>query len=335
MSLSRGDGARNERSAREKTVARALWHADFEWRRDHLIVRQTGARVPLNWAITQEFLSWWVFYVALQPVRFWRTLFRKPIKISFSPAPPRPWYLLWAVTRAAGGKFVAPDRAELLMYFEDATIGKPSARFEKSNVRRLNFNCVDVSKSHVAQTFERIFGYALSVDPRRHDGPAVEKSEDNGAHDGAIVMCPCDPKPGRVYQRLIDTEAEDGLVEDLRCPTVAGRIPVVFIKRRPVSTRFANANAQVILKRAEDVLTSDEQAKLASFSRAMNLDWGGLDVLRDRHDGRIYVVDVNKTDMGPPTALSLGDKLRATLRLAAAFREAFDTGSGDQGEYRV
>lgn len=51
----------------------------------------------------------------------------------------------------------------------------------------------------------------------------------------------------------------------------------------------------------------------------MNLDWGGLDILRDRHDGRIYIVDVNKIDM-PPLALPFRDKMRSTRQLAAALR---------------
>ena len=52
----------------------------------------------------------------------------------------------------------------------------------------------------------------------------------------------------------------------------------------------------------------------------MKLDWGGLDVLRDRKSGALYVVDVNKTDMGPPIALPMKDKMRAVRTLAAALR---------------
>lgn len=54
------------------------------------------------------------------------------------------------------------------------------------------------------------------------------------------------------------------------------------------------------------------------FTEKLGLDWGGLDVLRDLDDGRIYIVDANKTDMGPPLALPLREKLRATHMLASA-----------------
>ena len=62
----------------------------------------------------------------------------------------------------------------------------------------------------------------------------------------------------------------------------------------------------------------------------MCLDWGGLDILRDK-DGRIYVVDVNKTDMGPPITLPLGDKLKATGLLADAFLRLIHEESGTGG----
>jgi hypothetical protein len=50
----------------------------------------------------------------------------------------------------------------------------------------------------------------------------------------------------------------------------------------------------------------------------MQLDWAALDVLRDRATGRIYVVDVNKTDMGPAVDLSLADRERLKRIIAPA-----------------
>jgi hypothetical protein len=50
----------------------------------------------------------------------------------------------------------------------------------------------------------------------------------------------------------------------------------------------------------------------------MKLDWGGLDVLREHASGRLYVVDVNKTDTGPAVVLSWRDRARATQLLADA-----------------
>ena len=66
------------------------------------------------------------------------------------------------------------------------------------------------------------------------------------------------------------------------------------------------------------VFSADELAMIARFNARMGLDWGGLDILRDRADGRIYIVDVNKTDLGPVIALSWSDKARCMGRLGRA-----------------
>ena len=63
--------------------------------------------------------------------------------------------------------------------------------------------------------------------------------------------------------------------------------------------------------------TLEELAVIGRFCAAMKLDWGGLDILRDRTDGRLYIVDVNKTDM-PPLRLPWTQKMRAVAILSRA-----------------
>ena len=147
----------------------------------------------------------------------------------------------------------------------------------------------------------------------------VGKSERNGAHDGRVETGPR-PAGGLVWQRLIDNTTADGCVEDLRCPTVGGEIDVVFIKRRPVARRFENHNSAVSLAKADAVFSADERALISRFCAAMGLEWGGIDVLRDRRDSSIWIVDVNRTDMGPPTALPLRDKLASARRIGTRLR---------------
>ena len=95
----------------------------------------------------------------------------------------------------------------------------------------------------------------------------------------------------------------------------------VFIKRRPLEKRFQNTNSEVVFRLPEDVFSTEDLTNIGAFTRELGLDWGAIDVLRDRGDGRLYIVDANKTDMGPPIALPLADKMKATRLLAAAFRE--------------
>jgi hypothetical protein len=214
--------------------------------------------------------------------------------------------------------------ADIVMHFDDSTETENVVPRIKPGARLVNFTCNDISKSRVAAAYETASGESLAVDPTRFMGRMVEKSELNAAHDGRILEGPLDaPVPGKTYQRLIDNEIPGGLVEDLRCCLVAGRPVVVFRKRRPLERRFMNENVEVLLDEPRNCYSPDEIRIIEAFAAEMGLDWGGVDVLRDRASGKIFIVDANKTDMGPPVALKLGEKLRATRRMAHAFAERF------------
>jgi len=294
------------------------WWRDFRFERGVVHVKKTGAAVPVEPGVVGEVLTWLVFHLRLELTRPGRRA--DGPRVWFAPDRPRPWYLIWPTAQFAGLRFASSsEEADLGFLFEDATEGRdPQA---PAGLPMINAACLDVSKSRVARVFEAVSGRALAVDPRRHDGPMVEKSELNGAHDGRAVDGPLpEPRDDRVYQRLIDNLAPDGCVEDLRCPTVGGEIPVVYLKRRPLDQRFANMNTQVRLLEPDAVFSAQELATLSRFAREMGLEWGGMDVLRDRRSGELWIVDVNKTDMGPPIALPLRDKLASVKRLAAALR---------------
>jgi hypothetical protein len=292
----------------------ALWTSDFVLSGRELTVKATGARLRLTRSLAAEAAAWLPLYAAVRARAALRRLTRPGPAIWFGPDRPRPWYLLWKAASWAGLTFAdTPEQAACAFYFEDATTGAaPSGA--------LNGGCTDVSKSRVAEVFGQVFGYALAVDPRTTCGPMVEKGEANGVHDGRIVFGPLAPSPGRTYQRVVDN-LDGREAVDLRTPIVAGRPVVVFVKRRPAAERFANRNTRASLAKPEEVFSPAEIEKLSAFARAMRLDWGGLDVLRDRTSGLLYVVDVNKTDMGPPSALPFPQKLAAVRRLARALTQ--------------
>ncbi|MEZ5994780.1 MAG: hypothetical protein R3C25_03425 [Hyphomonadaceae bacterium] len=297
-----------------------VWLKDFEFGLTGLTVRKTGARVPYSPSVIAQVTAWFRYFFAAQRIAPLAPHFT----IAFTPERARPWYLIWAVSRAAGAKLVKDaSRADVVMQFEDATFSPndPPAKL-KPGVKLVNFSCRDVSKSNVARACAAAFGNGLAIDPATFTGPAVEKSEINAAHDGRIVQCPTAPVPGRAYQRVIDNRspANPDLVEDLRTCTVGGRPVLVFIKRRPVTKRFLNTNSEVLLRMPQEIFTEAEMDQIGAFTREIGLDWGGVDVLRDRNDGKLYIVDANKTDMGPPIGLNLPDKIRATHMLRDAFR---------------
>lgn len=285
---------------------------DFEWGLRGVRVRETGAYIPFNLALAYDVWRGGLYIVAeaLRP-----RAPRAPIAARVTPRWPRPWYLIWGTLRQANLRASEAPQAELT--FSDQTyIDHPQTG--------LNSACTDISKSYVADIFEAVFGYALRVDPKHYDGSFVVKSELNGAHDGRIAEHPEHPQDGWVYQRLIDNRTDHGTVADFRCPTVFGQIPLIFIKERPEAKRFANLNTHVTLTTAEAHFTLEEKQNITRFCEKMGLDWGGLDILRDKSDGRIYIVDVNKTDMGPPLALPLRQKLASTKILGRALRAGLE-----------
>ena len=306
-------------------MANRNWLTDFKYDDGAILVKKTGHRVPANLSLVNDVFTWLTFYTFAQSWRTWRMLTgHKRPTIAFYPDKPRPWYFIWPVMHVSGAKLITDvSKADIVFQFDDATITDNPAPAVKPGARLVNFGCNDIAKSHISKMFEVASGYDLAVDPRTHDGRMVEKSELNAAHDGRIIEGPMDPLPGKVYQRLIDNEIEGGLVEDLRCCIVGGKPAVVFRKRRALDSRFKNENAEVILDQPSNCYTQDEISVISRFCTETGLDWGGVDVLRDRASGRIYIVDANKTDMGPPVALGLGDKLKSTRRMAMAFMAAF------------
>ncbi|MBI1391846.1 MAG: hypothetical protein GC152_03790 [Alphaproteobacteria bacterium] len=295
---------------------------DIEISGNQLILKETGAAIPINGDLAREAFRMASFVGLVQGVRASRAIRgREPrARISFFPRKPRSYYAIWPVCQLADIKIVDDhSQADFHFYFEDVEF-LTAPRLAPTNKPALNVGCHDIRKSAVARVFEETFGYGLSVDPASHRGPAVEKSEGNGKHDGRIVSCPIDaPRPDRVYQKLVDNTFDGAEFIDIRTPIVGGRIPFTYLKRRSRERRFSNDNHRVDLVEADTMLSVDEQAKILAFARAMRLDFGGLDVLRNREDGLLYIVDANKTDMGPPAALPGREKFRAMRGLSDAF----------------
>lgn len=296
---------------------RRLWFGAFFVERGRVYLRKTGNSATLDRRLIAEVASWLAFQLALRVASLRRRLSggRGPA-IWFTPDRPGPWYMVSAAATRAGLRIAsAPEHADVSFFFEDATT---SAARAPGHLRGFNFGCTDISKSRVAEVFAEVFGYPLAIDPRSFVGVGVEKGEVNGAHDGRMVECPMSPLPGRVYQRLVDTVGADGLACDLRTHCVGGRPVVVWVKRRAAEARFLPPNLFVSTHSPSEIFTVEELRLIERFAQAMRLDWGGLDILRDRSDGHIYVVDVNKTDAGPITSLSLRQKLASTAMLAGA-----------------
>lgn len=299
-----------------KPATRAYWFADLDFTWTGIIDRKTGRKIGAA-ELTPSELAKFLGYLAVLLVQSAMANLprRETFRVCFTPDRPRPWHVVWSAATLAGVRITSNAReADAVFRFEDKTIGSTAYS------HAINGGCADISKSRVAAMFESVAGYPLRVVPETHVGLAVEKSEANGAHDGVIVQCPTPAAPGKTCQLFIDS-AEGATAYDYRT-TIIGRTPLfVLIKTKPAADRFSIHNTSVKFAPLGEVFSADEIALLTRFAETMQLDWAALDVLRDRATGRIYVVDVNTTDMGPAVDLSLKDRERLKRAITEAFTQ--------------
>lgn len=218
------------------------------------------------------------------------------------------------------------SKADLAIYFENSTLRSHDEEVMKllHRMKVINLFSRDISKNKVDADFEAIFGYSTKVDPRQHQGMALEKSLENAKHDGRAVECPTETvNPDCIYQRIIDNSSGLNEVVDIRVPIIGKQIPHVYLKYKLEQYRYTNKVHRSTLHQASELFSAEEILKILAFASLSKLDFGELDILRDKSDGKIYIVDVNNTPFGPPAGLSAHDNKKAIENLAQSFRHEF------------
>ena len=256
----------------------------------------------------------------------WKGTFRlltEPRKVVLChPMRPKPYSVLYKLCTLAG-YWITTDlerECDAVFRWDDVTWSQLEP-FEKQEAA-INWRCTDVSKNHVSRVFADVFGYDLLVDPTTYVGRVVKKSDRNATHDGEVIECPIaaeDVTPGYVYQKAIDNRRvdADGFYE-YRVPVLGRTLPVAYVKYRPLDAQF-KAFDGVDVVAPDSVLSETEQRQILAFTEAMGMEYGELDVLRDRGDGRIYVVDANDTPSGPVRGFRPEQSTAALQALRPAF----------------
>lgn len=201
---------------------------------------------------------------------------------------------------------------------------KPLEELEKSGVKVVNLYSRDISKIYVDKIHQKVFGYCTVVDPLNFEGEVVIKSDTNALHDGRIVKGPISKiDEGNIYQILIDNKHTDDLVLDYRVPIVNTTLDFVYLKYRDISERFKNTTVNTVVEDINNYFSNEEIDLINRFCSAMKLEYGELDVLRNKNDGKIYIVDVNNTPQGPPANTPKKDGELAIKKIAAQFKSEF------------
>lgn len=192
---------------------------------------------------------------------------------------------------------------DIVVFWEDETYKTqfPTLQpFLKSH-HVINYNSRDISKNFVDTQFKSVFGYSVFINPKTFFGKIVVKSDINAAHDGQIIEAPIKTtKKNVVYQKLIHNQFDAKSIVDIRVPIVFKTLDFVYLKYRDINQRFKNTPLKSEFKSISDVLSPDEIELINKFVKKIQLDYGELDILRDKTNGKIYIVDVNNTPHGPP-----------------------------------
>ena len=219
------------------------------------------------------------------------------------PEVPEVWHILYHIAHYLRLTISNDPNApfDIALVFADTTVRSEdlvlTALTKKGPV--INARCGDIRKTHVEEVFEKVFGYGMSVDPRTYTGAYVKKSEINAKHDGKILLAPSEPEAGYIYQRLINnTGVRDGLAADIRVFIMKDSIPGAMYRYKTLEDRF-DQTIEAEPAAVDAAFSADELAKMLRFCKEFGLEYGELDVLRDKDDGKMYIVDVSNTPAAP------------------------------------
>ncbi len=220
---------------------------------------------------------------------------------------------------------VKHGKEQAVMRWDDCTAGEIDPYLE--NIARentiLNLHCNDISKRKVERVFRKVFGYGSFVDPLSHVGLLVEKSDNNGKHDGRFLQGPITKMRDEcVYQISINTNRKDGFREEMRVPVFNGKIVLVMKKIKPDNDPFVYS-VRGFMEEVDVCLSAKEQAQVCQFCKEFCLDYGELDIMRNQDDGQIYIVDVNTTPSSYFAGFSRKEKRRVIDLMSMAFDRAF------------
>ena len=196
---------------------------------------------------------------------------------------------------------------KLAIYWEYLTFREEFQFLEEyaTSKKVVNLHSRNISKQYVDKVHKDVFGYSTIINPLEYNGKIVKKNDINAKHDGEIIQGPITHlEDGFIYQILIDNTFTPELVMDIRVPVVNKTLDFVYLKYRNISERFKNTTVKTDVEPINKILKDEEIELLNQFCQMLHLEYGELDVLRNKDDGKIYVVDVNNTPQGPPANTS-------------------------------
>lgn len=239
-------------------------------------------------------------------------------KILFYPDKLANAYTIFLICKALDYEIVTDPRGayDICMSWHDTTFRNISYLDRLHDV--INKDCNDISKEKVEEVHKDVFGYGTFIDPENFEGEYVKKNNYNGLRDARILKQTEIREEGYIYQKLINNEIDDLLIEDLRIFIIKGKVVMLQKKRRFKDRRFGSSSYSAVNAELSE-FTRDEVIKIELFCKGMGMDYGELDACRDS-DGKLYIIDANNTPIGFTHTLNEEDKETSIQILQSAFQ---------------
>ena len=203
--------------------------------------------------------------------------------------------------------------------------GCPGTLLDSNNQKIGIENTLKILKEIDSDNFKEVFGYSLIVSPLEDNYLIIEKSEENAKHDGRIILSPISSHlidQSKVYQKVINNIYNDFAI-DYRVVWVKDEIVLTYVKYALKKDRFKSKTVYSKIEAVTKLFSKLEIKLIKSFCRNFQLDFGELDILRDRQTKKIYIVDVNKTAWGPPDKIKLQDGKKAIQLINKKFHQSY------------
>lgn len=187
------------------------------------------------------------------------------------------------------------DRA---IYWNTKAVSVPDKKISSvPNV--INIRCTNVLKDRVDKAWYDASGYTIQINPRNFKYAYIRKSKQQyrshtgEKHDGRIFDYNQKPEKGYVYQRYVRTKPDDRYIT-IRVPVFKRHIPCLILKYSFHPFKEMRTRIEIIREpRIWKYIKSRETDWLFRFCDIMGLDFGEVDMIRDKYTMKIYAIDVN------------------------------------------
>lgn len=198
------------------------------------------------------------------------------------------------------------DEADFGFHWNSRNENEVSPELILKGIPIFNAGCLNVKKDYIDKLFTEIFEYSSLIDPETYSGLCVKKGTEQATHSGKIITCPCKRelrererngvKHYDLYQRLINNEEPNGLLKEYRLTYCFGKLSLLVrykIKENRFHPFFPDKQKIVYEPIVGCHIKNKDVANILKFCRHYSIDFADLDVLRDRDNGKIYIIDVN------------------------------------------